>query len=102
MWADLPTRRRFLGEPLANPKISVIVPLYGRTDFVEHQLIEFAADPWFKENAELIYVVDDPEIAERFLQEAEALYRIYRVSMSWVWGSVTRGLSGANNLGASV
>ncbi|WP_459618479.1 glycosyltransferase family 2 protein [Bordetella sp. 2513F-2] len=101
-WADLPVRHKFLGRSLAMPKVSVIVPLYGRTDFVEHQLIEFAADPWFLENAELIYVVDDPQIAERFLQEAEALHRIYQVPMSWIWGSVNRGFSGANNLGASV
>lgn len=101
MWADLPVKRKFLGQALAQPKVSVIVPLYGRTDFVEHQLIEFAEDPWFLENVELIYVVDDPQIAERFLNEAEALYRIYKVPMSWVWGSVNRGFSGANNLGAS-
>jgi len=101
MWAELPVKRKFLGQALAKPKVSVIVPLYGRTDFVEHQLIEFAEDPWFLENAELIYVVDDPQIAERFLNEAEALYRIYKVPMSWVWGSVNRGFSGANNLGAS-
>lgn len=102
MWADLPVKRKFLGKSLANPKVSMIVPLYGRTDFVEHQLIEFSQDQWLLEHVELIYVVDDPQIAERFLNEAEALYRIYNVPMSWVWGSVNRGFSGANNLGASV
>lgn len=102
MWADLPVKRKFLGPSLANPKVSVIVPLYGRTDFVEHQLIEFSQDAWLMDNVELIYVVDDPQIAERFMNEAEALHRIYNVPMSWVWGSVNRGFSGANNLGASL
>jgi GT2 family glycosyltransferase len=30
---------------------------------------------------------------------AESLHRLYRVPFKWVWGSVNRGFSGANNLG---
>lgn len=99
-WAELPLQARQLGSPTANPQVSVIVPLYGRSDFVEHQLIEFSRDPWFIENAELIYVIDDPKLADSFPALAENLFRLYRLPFKWVWGSVNRGFSGANNLGA--
>jgi GT2 family glycosyltransferase len=98
-WDELPVQRRQLGTAPAAPRVSVIVPLYGRQDFVEHQLIEFAIDPWFMKNAELIYVVDDPAMVDGFYGLAERLYSLYKVPFQWVWGSVNRGFSGANNLG---
>ncbi len=100
-WAGLPLQMRQLGNPTINPEVSVIVPLYGRSDFVEHQLIEFCRDAWFAQNAELIYVLDDPKLADSFPALAEYLYRLYRLPFKWVWGGVNRGFSGANNLGAS-
>jgi GT2 family glycosyltransferase len=101
IWDELPVQIRQLGKPSESPTVSVIVPLYGRTDFVEHQLIEFCADPWFVRHAELIYVVDDPKLVEPFGTQAEALHRLYRLPFRWIWGSVNRGFSGANNLGVS-
>ena len=100
-WVELPLQARQFGRPTANPDVSVIVPLYGRSDFVEHQLIEFCRDAWFIQNAELIYVLDDPKLADSFPALAEHLYRLYRLPFKWVWGGVNRGFSGANNLGAS-
>jgi len=99
--AELPVTGKQLGEAVSQPMVSVIVPLYGRTDFVEHQLIEFAEDPWFHSHVELIYVLDDPSLVEGFISEAAFLHKLYRLPFSWVWGSVNRGFSGANNLGAS-
>jgi GT2 family glycosyltransferase len=100
-WAGLPLQMHQLGNPTINPDVSVIVPLYGRSDFVEHQLLEFCRDAWFAQNAELIYVLDDPQLADSFPALAEYLYRLYRLPFKWVWGDVNRGYSGANNLGAS-
>jgi GT2 family glycosyltransferase len=100
IWDELPVHRRDLGKLPDSPAVSVIVPLYGRSDFVEHQLIEFAADPWFKENVELVYVIDDPKLVDGFGSQAETLHRLYRLPFRWIWGSVNRGFSGANNLGA--
>ena len=51
------------------PKFSVIVPLYGRLDFVEYQLALFSKYFGYNE-VELIYVLDDP--ARRV--EAQALF----------------------------
>lgn len=99
LWNELPVKITQLGTPSASPKVSVIVPLYGRTDFVEHQLLEFCSDPWFMEHAELIYVLDDPKLVDQFVAQAEALHRLYRLPFRWVWGNANRGFSGANNLG---
>ena len=90
-----------LGTPVAQPQASVIVPLYGRLDFVEHQLIEFSRDPWISAHAEIVYVLDDPKLVEPFAQQAPAWHRLYRLPFKWVWGSTNRGFSGANNLGAA-
>ncbi|UUX94125.1 glycosyltransferase family 2 protein [Aquabacterium sp. J223] len=99
VWEQLPAKVRQLGTPVIKPQVAIVVPLYGRCDFVEHQLIEFAADPWLKANAELVYVIDDPRLVEPFANQAEALHRLYQLPFRWVWGSVNRGFSGANNLG---
>ena len=90
-----------LGQPVAQPQASIIVPLYGRLDFAEHQLIEFSRDPWISAHAELVYVLDDPRLVEPFAQQAPAWHRLYRLPFKWVWGSTNRGFSGANNLGAA-
>ena len=99
-WAQLPTRVHRLGAVPEQPLVSIIIPLYGRTDFVEHQMVEFACDPWLQANAEIIYVVDDPALVEPFTRLAQALFRLYKLPFTWVWGSANRGFSGANNLGA--
>ena len=93
---------RQLGTLIDNPKVSLIIPLYGRWDFVEHQLIEFVKDDWLRRHAEIIYVIDDPRIYEEFRSAAERLYRLYQLPFKWVWGGMNRGFSGANNLGVSV
>lgn len=99
-WPAMPVTRRQLGRPVAAAEVSVIVPLYGRFDFVESQMVEWARDPWIRAHAELIYVLDDPTIVEPFRAHAEELHRLYGLPFQWVWGGVNRGFSGANNLGA--
>lgn len=99
-WLDLQERVSVHGEPQGQPDVSVVVPLYGRIDFVEHQVVEFSRDDWFLKHAELIYVIDDPAILNAFTTMAPNLYALYRVPFRVIWGKVNRGFSGANNLGA--
>lgn len=100
-WERLESTCTDLGHGPANPAISIIVPLYGRLDFVEHQIIEFSHDAWLTENAEIIYVVDDPALVSPMRREARALHELYGFPFRWVWGGANRGFSGANNLGAA-
>ncbi len=87
----------------ATPMASVIVPLYKRSDFVEHQLLSFENDKDFYERfAELIYVIDDPALYDRLKHDSNVLYKLYGVPMTFVFGGRNRGFSGANNLGASI
>lgn len=86
-----------------SPMVSVIVPLFGRSDFVEYQLTHFAQDPDFTNGtAELIYVIDDPALVEPILQSYHQLFKLYKVPFQLIWGKVNRGYSGANNLGLKI
>lgn len=99
-WDLAPTYTRDFGTSPERPRVSVIVPLYGRIDFVEHQLLEFSRDTWLRENAEIIYVLDDPSLQERFLAECSAHHQLYGMPFRAVWSPLNRGFSGANNFGA--
>lgn len=101
-WARLETQMRDIGPVNEEPKVSIIIPLYRRFDFVEPQLMKFSQDAWLRENAQVIYVIDDPTLVDTMRTEATTLYDLYRVPFRWVWGQTNRGYSGANNLGASV
>ena len=86
--------------PLA-PVASIVVPLYARRDFVEHQLLALHRDAAFARHCELIYVIDDPRLLPAWKEDAAALAQSYGVPMRWVWGGSNRGFAGASNLGAA-
>lgn len=90
------------GDVIDQPMVSVIIPLFGRIDFVEHQLIEFVQDTWLRSNAEILYVVDDPNILEAFKAQAVVLHDLYKLPFTLVWGGANRGFSSANNLGVKI
>ena len=77
------------------------MPLYKRVDLVPHQLAQFASDPELSK-AELIYVLDSPELAEPTLSEAARLFELYRVPFRLVILSRNGGFAVANNRGASL
>ncbi|MGB7923689.1 MAG: glycosyltransferase [Pyrinomonadaceae bacterium] len=89
------------GEPNASPKVSIIVPLYKRIDFLEHQLAQFAHDPEIIES-DLIYVLDSPELAHTLSQLAYDLFPLYNISFRLVILKKNYGYSTANNVGASL
>lgn len=100
-WAQLPVTVRDVGALPERPRASIVVPLYGRLDFVESQMLEWARDGWLREHVELVYVLDDPALVAPFSRIAQELRQLYGVPFRWVWGSANRGFSGANNLGAA-
>lgn len=86
----------------AQPEVSIVVPLFGRYDFVEHQLLEFAEDPFICNRCELIYVVDDPSLRASVFADLDTWWQLYGVPLTLVWGGRNRGFSGASNLGLSI
>ncbi|HEU5104450.1 MAG TPA: glycosyltransferase, partial [Solirubrobacterales bacterium] len=89
------------GEPPQQAETSIIVPLYGRTDFLEHQLAQFVHDPELRE-ADLIYVLDSPELAESLELAAGQLFELYGIPFRVAVLARNGGYSVANNRGASL
>jgi O-antigen biosynthesis protein len=92
---------RQYGEPPEDPEVSVIVPLYGRIDFLEQQLAQWVHDPELR-GADLIYVLDSPELASALETAAGQLLELYGVPFRTVELTQNGGYSVANNRGASV
>jgi len=86
------------GAPPVAPVASVIVPLYGRIDFLEHQLAQFVHDPEVC-RADLIYVLDSPALTNALATRALQLSRLYAVPFRIVYLRHNVGYSGANNAG---
>jgi len=89
------------GTPPADPAVTVIVPLYRRLDFVEHQLAHFVDDPDLA-GADLIYVLDSPEDAAALADLARPLHRLYGLPFRTVVLRRNLGFADANNAGASL
>jgi GT2 family glycosyltransferase len=89
------------GEPNPSADVSIVVPLYKRVDLLGHQLAQFTSDPELSE-AELIYVLDSPELSSAALAEAARLFKLYRVPFQLATLSRNGGFAVANNRGASL
>jgi GT2 family glycosyltransferase len=89
------------GEPPARPKVSIVVPLYKRLDFIEHQLLAFSHDPELAE-AELVYVLDSVEQREELERQARELFALYGLPFRVVNLSAGAGFAGANEHGIGV
>lgn len=92
---------RQFGLPAAAPLVSVVVPLYGRFDFLRYQLAQFVDDPDFQ-TVDLVYVVDDPNILAPTLELAAKYAPLFKLPFRLVWNGENRGFAGANNIGAKV
>lgn len=93
-----PVLEREFGLQVTNPRVSVIVPLYGRFDFIRHQLAQFVNDSDFAE-VELIYVLDDPALVSPTLEFAAYHHALFEVPLKLIWYNQNRGFAGANNIG---
>lgn len=79
--------------------VSIIIPLYGRYDFLQHQIAQFSADPDMQ-HAEVIFVLDDPELEREVALTAHGVFKTFRYPFKVVFSDKNRGFAGANNLGA--
>jgi len=94
--AEVMTRQ--FGAPPETAECSVIVPLYGRCDFMRFQLSQFADDPEFA-RCDLIYVIDEPRLVHEVLALASRFQPLFGVPFRVLWYDENRGFAGANNIG---
>jgi GT2 family glycosyltransferase len=88
------------GEPPQDAVCSVIIPLYGRMDFLLHQLAHFSAHPGFARH-EIIYVLDDPPRRRELLDLAHSAHRRFGVPFRVLLLEENLGYAPANNVGLS-
>ena len=82
------------------PVCSLIIPIYGRYDFVKYQITQFSQDE-FMASAEIIYVLDDPRLLSEFNRYCDSVYTIFKMPFKTVSYSKNLGFAGANNIGVS-
>jgi len=93
----LPVTEAVFGTPPRKPRCSVVVPLYGRLDFVTYQTALFSAGGL--EQDELIYVLDEPEKKQTLFELAHSAYERFQVPFRLVFPAENRGFGPACNLG---
>lgn len=99
-----PAEHKLFGTPPLEPELSVVVPLYGRVDFMEYQLNWFNA--WQRRKGkqraqlQLIYVLDDPRLKQECLALAKRCNTLYAMPFELVLNPENLGFAGANNRGA--
>ena len=86
------------GEAPQRPRFSVIVPLYGRIDFVEYQLGLLSRHAPSAE-VEFIYVLDDPPKRREAQGLFSTIYERFRVPFRAVLLDRNVGFAPANNIG---
>jgi GT2 family glycosyltransferase len=87
-----------LGEPPDAPEASVIIPFYGRIDFLEYQLALFSRVRNAK-GRELIYVLDDPGKHDELERLARSAHERFGVPFRALLLQSNLGFGAANNVG---
>jgi GT2 family glycosyltransferase len=93
-------RRMDFGPRAEQPRCSIIVPLYGRMDFMEYQLAFFSRS--LGREYEIIYVLDDPMRLREVEFLAASCYARFRQPFTLVALEENLGYAPANNVGLRV
>ncbi|MBL6456702.1 glycosyltransferase family 2 protein [Belnapia sp. T6] len=89
-----------IGPVVADPVISLIVPIYRNVHYLRHQLAAIARDPALRQ-AELIYVLDSPEQREELEFMLRGQYGITRQPVTLVVQPANYGYGSACNAGVA-
>ena len=84
----------------APPDVSIVIPVFKRIDLLEHQFAHWITDRL--EGAELVYVLDSPDIEASVKQAAVELFDLYRIPFRMALLPRHLGFSLAVNTGASL
>ena len=85
------------GTPPSAPRLSLVIPLYGRLDFLRYQLAMFSRGGL--EGDEIVYVLDEPSKKETLLALAHAAFGSFGVPFRVILPAENRGFGPASNLG---
>ncbi|MGE6784159.1 glycosyltransferase family 2 protein [Ensifer adhaerens] len=88
------------GPMIAAPLVSIVIPLYRVLDFLRFQLSGLATDPFVAANAEIIYVLDSPEIHDETEHLLGGFHLLHGLSMKLVVMNRNGGYARACNAGA--
>ncbi len=94
---DCTVKRHDFGEPVENPQISLIIPLFGRIDFMKYQLSNFARYKTLT-RAELIYVLDDPSLKSEAWDLSLWLHETFGLNFTLLELEHNVGYARANNI----
>ena len=62
-WSSLIQQAQRFGRRAPEAEITLVIPLYGRWEFLRGHVAGFAMDPWFQQGrVRLLYVCDDPRL----------------------------------------
>jgi GT2 family glycosyltransferase len=85
------------GARIVSPRCSIIVPLYGRVDFMEYQLAFFSRT--LSSDHELLYVLDDPSRQREVEFLSASCYARFHRAFSLIGLAENVGYAPANNVG---
>lgn len=86
------------GRPPAIPQCSLIIPLYGRVDFVEYQMALFSRHP-STASVDIIYVLDDPTKRRELEILAQSVFERFGIPFRLLLLPRNLGFASANNVG---
>lgn len=86
------------GPQPVSPKTSLVIPLYGRLDFVEYQMAMFTLSPDYRD-VDIIYVMDDPPQRRRLEDLSQSLYARFQIPFRIVFLPKNLGFAPACNAG---
>ncbi|WP_149537136.1 glycosyltransferase [Siccirubricoccus phaeus] len=89
-----------VGDPPAEPRCSIIIPLYGRIDYLMYQCALFSE--WGLPADELIYVLDDPPKKAELMNLARSVYRRFGIPLRLLLLPQNLGYAPANNAGLAI
>ena len=86
------------GEQPADPLLTIIIPVFGRIDYLEYQMA-FFSDQIIMKNVEILYVLDDPPKWSEFHFLAKSTFERFRLPFKILVCVENLGFAPANNLG---
>jgi len=89
-----------VGSIPAQPHVSIVIPIYGKLDLLGPQIALLADDEEIR-NAEIILVLDSPELEGEFVSLVHDLHALYGLALRALVLNQNAGYGIANNVAAS-